>query len=313
MNIPEHGGHPGSVSQRRRWLFIGMVMLVLIAVAVTGGLSYYVGSNLIHPQRKPITNTPDAYALVYKTIRFPSAVDQLQLSGWLIPATGETNKLVIEAHGYGQNRSSDAPALPVAKALHEAGIAVLLFDFRGEGESSGNKVSVGLYEQRDLRGAIAYARRLGYRHIGVIGYSMGAATALEVASADQGVEATIADSPFANLYDYLSRHFSVWTHLPNWPFTPEILFELRVFDHLNAHRVDPERDAAKLGQAPVLLIAGTADKTIPMSNSLALYRALRHDRSASLWIVPGAKHVGAYRVEPQRYLERVVGFFDQCL
>lgn len=280
---------------------------------VTGGIAYAVVWNLIHPTRVPITVTPAHEGLDYLPVKFSSMVDHLRLSGWLIPAARSTERLVIEAHGYHENRDSNTPALPVAAALHKAGDAVLMFDFRDEGRSQGNEVTVGLYEQRDLRGAVNYARSLGYRHIGVIGYSMGAATALEVAAKDSAVQAVIADSSFANLYRYLSVHMPRWTHLPNWPFTPEIFIELYVFNGLDVRRVNPRKDVAVFRHRPVLLIAGTADHIVPMSNSKALYRAMCRDHAASLWIVPGAKHVGAYTVAPQQYLTRVTAFFRHAL
>ena len=201
----------------------------------------------------------------------------------------------------------------VAAALHRAGDAVLMFDFRGEGRSQGKEVTVGLHERRDLRGAVNYARRLGYHHIGMIGYSMGAATVLEVAAKDRAVQAVIADSAFANLYQYLRAHMSRWSHLPNWPFTPEILVELRVFNGLDVRQVNPEKDVARFRNRPVLLIAGTADQVVPMRNSQILYRAMRRDPAARLWVVPGARHVGAYLVTPGEYLARVTAFFRRSL
>lgn len=293
-----------------KYFAFGLVALLLAFVVVTGGISYDVAWKLIHPARKAIVKTPSSYDLGYRAITFPSAVDHLLLSGWLIPAAIPSKTLVIEAHGYRENRSSNAPSLPVADALHKAGDAVLMFDFRAEGKSQGDVVSVGLYEQRDLRGAVAYAQKLGYSHIGVIGYSMGASTALEVASSDPVIGAVVADSPFSNLYKYLQLHMSEWTHLPNWPFTPEILWELKAFNNLNARLVDPEKMMARLGQRPIMLIAGTADKTIPMRNSESLYKALERDKMASLWEVKGAKHVGAYIVHPKQYLLRVTHFFS---
>lgn len=305
------------MSQRRRNLvWIGLAAcagVALLSVLATGFVAFYVSWGLIHPARLPVTRTPAAYGLPYRPVRFPSRVDHLRLAGWLIPAG--SRRIVIEAHGYRENRASEKPALPVARALHRAGIAVLMFDFRDEGRSAGSEVTVGLYEQRDLAGAVQYARRLGYRHIGVIGYSMGAATALEVAASDPAVEATVADSPFADLYSYLQRHLSRWTHLPSWPFNREIFFELRWIYGLNPRRVDPAKDLRHFGQRPLLLIAGTADKTVPPSNSEQLYRELRgeHDQRASLWLVPGARHVGAYSRRPDRYLTKVTRFFRRYL
>ncbi len=298
-----------------KWVGVSLTALTVLATLGTGAVSFDVGWRLTHPTRRPITKTPAAYGLAYGPVRFPSRVDHLRLSGWLLPASGRARGLVIEAHGYHSNRSWDPPALPVAAALHHAGYAVLMFDFRDEGRSPGHQVSVGLYEQRDLLGAVDYARRLGYRRIGVIGYSMGAATALEVAATDSAVQAVVADSPFANLARFLHRHLTHWSGLPAWPFTPEILWELRLCCHLNARRVDPVRDLRHIGQRPILLIAGTADHTVPDTDSETLYRELHrdHDRNARLWLVAGAHHVGAYSAEPKRYLERVTAFFDRYL
>lgn len=298
----------------RVWRVLAVLTGLLgLSVFATGVVAFYVTWGLVHPARQPITRTPAAFGLPYRSIRFPSRVDHLDLKGWLIP--GGSRRIVIEAHGYRENRSSDAPALPVARALHRADIAVLMFDFRDEGRSPGKEVTVGLYEQRDLSGAVRYARKLGYRHIGVIGYSMGAATALEVAGSDRAVEATVADSPFANLSAYLQRHLSQWTGLPSWPFNPEISLELRWLYGLNPRRVDPERSLRHFGQRPLLLIAGTADTTVPPSNSQRLYRELRgeHDQRARLWLVSGATHVGAYGRHPSQYVATVVRFFRRYL
>lgn len=294
-------------------MILSGAVLLLGFVLVTGGVAYKVVWSLIHPTRIPITETPEHVGLAYHPIEFKSLIDHISLSGWLIPAAKPTNKLVIEAHGYHQNRESDKPALPVAAALHKAGYAVLMFDFRDEGLSKGHEVTVGLFEQRDLEGAVKFAKSMGYDHIGIIGYSMGAATALEVASKDPTVQAVVADSPFANLYRYLKVHMPEWTHLPNWPFTPEIFIELRLINGLDVKKVDPEKDIAGMRHLPILLIAGTADHVVPMRNSLELYRSLHNDPNAKLWIVTNAGHVGAYKVMPKKYLERVTVFFEHAL
>lgn len=295
--------------------FFLKILLLLVVVAPLGslGLSFYVGWHLTHPTRMPITRTPALYHLAYRVVRFPSRVDKLQLHGWLIPASVPTRKIVIEAHGYRHNRSGEKPLLPVAKALHEAGFAVLMFDFRDEGNSPGREVTVGFYEIRDLLGAVDYARLLGFRHIGVYGLSMGASIALQATADDSEIQATVADSPFADLYSYLEANMPIWTHLPNWPFTSEILWELCVFEGLDSRKVDPLADLAHWRPRPLLLIAGTADHTVPVRNSRKLYQQVRSDSQDSLWLVPGAKHIGAYSIDPKAYEQRVVGFFNSYL
>lgn len=172
---------------------------------------------------------------------------------------------------------------------------------------------MGWQEQRDLLGAVDYARQLGYRSIGLYGMSMGASTALEVTARDSAVAATVADSPFADLYTYLTAKMPVWTHLPNWPFTSEILWELKTFAGIDAHQVNPLSDLAHWQPRPLLLIAGTSDTTIPPANSEALFREVKQHPVDSLWIIPGAKHVGGIDVVPAEYLGRVVTFFETYL
>lgn len=290
-----------------------MIVILLITLA-TFGLSYYVQWNLTHPARVAIKGTPADVGLTYQSVKFPSRQDKLSIQGWLIPASqAGGDKMVIETHGYRGNRSQDQPALPTAKSLHDAGFSVMMFDFRDEGESPGNTVSVGLFETRDLLGAVDYAKSLGYKHIGIIGFSMGASTALEATTRDTDVQATIADSPFASLHDYLVTNMPVWTHLPNWPFTPEILWEVKTFTGLNAVQVDPLADLKTWTPRPLLLIAGSADTTIPMRNSTLLYDEVRQNPQDSLWIVDGAKHVGAYKVNPSTYESKVTAFFTTYL
>lgn len=297
-----------------RWVLriaVGVMVLAILAWLATMAIGYVVAEKLTHPARKPISTSPAAYGLKYESIRFPSRVDHLMLAGWLIPAARPTDRIVIEAHGYRQNRVLDHPALPVAKALHDAGFAVLMFDFRDEGESPGSEVTVGDYELRDLLGAIDYAHKLGYDEVGLIGYSMGASTALEATAADPSVDATIADSPFDDLETYLQQNLSVWTNLPSFPFNGEILWEVKHLFGLDPNAVDPLKQLASAKPRPILLIAGTADTTIPPSNSEALYDELhRRDPEDTLWLVPGAKHVGAYDVEPKAYVQHVVDFFE---
>lgn len=296
-----------------KYIAVTLFTVLILVFLGTMGLSYYVGSQLIHPARKPVTRTPAIYKLAYKPISFPSETDDTRLSGWLIPADSSSGRLVIEAHGYKDNRSDIAAALPVANALHGAHIATILFDFRASGNSFGSTVTVGLKEKGDLLGAVKFAQSKGYDHIGIIGYSMGASTTLMATAADDSIEAAIADSPFANLQRYLESHLPIWSGLPAWPFTGEIIWEIRTFDGLDPSKVDPDLVLQHWKTRPLMLIAGKDDQKIPYQNSIRLYHIIQSNPSDTLWLVPGAKHVGAYKVKPNVYLHKVTSFFERNL
>jgi dipeptidyl aminopeptidase/acylaminoacyl peptidase len=317
VTSPRTHGWPAVAAKPRRKLWKRLAWILatalLVMVLATFGVSYYVGWSMTHPARLAVKGSPADYGMKYTDVTFPAREDHLNLKGWLIPADTATDKIVIFSHGYKGNRANIDAALPTMKALHDAGFTVLAFDYRDEGESDGSLVSVGFYEVRDLLGAVDWAAQHGYHKIGVIGYSMGASTALVAAAKDDRIQAVVADSPFANLHDYLEENLPVWSHLPNWPFTPEILWECRVFNGLDSRQVDPLSGLAAWKPRPLLLIAGTADDTIPMTNSQALYNVVKNNLDDQLWIVDGATHVKAYNVNPQVYETKVTSFFTRYL
>lgn len=101
--------------------------------------------------------------------------DELVLSGRLYGDHHEA--LVILTH----MRPNDQTAwFPFAQELADYGYAALTFDFRGYGASQGDQDFDKLDE--DLRAAINYMRARGRETIFLVGASMGATTAIEVAS-----------------------------------------------------------------------------------------------------------------------------------
>lgn len=292
-------------------LLLGLITLISIAVLGCMGISAYIGWNLTHPNRLPLVGNPNEYGLKYQNVLFSSREDNLKLSGWYIPAEN-SKAIVIQAHGYGGSRTKDEPSLPVAQALVQKGISVLMFDFRDSGESGGSLVSVGDFEQRDLLGAYDYVKSLGYQDIGIIGYSMGASTAAVVASHETDIKSLVLDSPFADLQEYLQVCMPVWTKLPNFPFTYLIIHEIPVLTGINPENVSPLHEIGKFGKRPILFIAGADDDTIPMVNSKELYEMVNNSQD-EFWVVPKAKHVGAYSVRPEQYLNKVTKFFVSSL
>ncbi len=178
-------------------------------------------------------------------------------------------------------------------------------------------VSVGDFEQRDLKGAIDYVKNLGYTNIGIIGYSMGASTTAVVAANENEIKSVVLDSPFADLTDYLQVNMSYWTNLPNIPFTPLVLNEIPVLTGINPDNVSPLREIHKFKNRPILFIAGDADDKVPIENTKNLWEKVNNSRvdnyKDEFWVVPGAKHVGAYTIAPDQYLEKVSKFFVNSL
>src|SRR5205823_8740962 len=102
---------------------------------------------------------------------------------------------VVVVHGHGGNRHT---SLAYASCLYPD-LTLLLPDLRGHGDSEGRHTSVGYYERYDVIGAATYLRSLGYGPIGVLGISMGGATAILAAAESDAIDAVAADSSFAAL------------------------------------------------------------------------------------------------------------------
>lgn len=303
------------VSRRRRgralrWAAAGVLLLAVLGVV---GVSVYVGWSLTHAQPRPVDTDPSEFGLAYEAVEF-QASDGILLRGWFIPAESGS-RTVIFAHGYTSNRlESGVPALGLARSLVESGFNVLLFDFRNSGESDGDVTTLGYHEVKDLHGAVDWLKReraAQAEKIGVIGFSMGAVTAILAAAGEPGIEAVVADSPFSDLRSYLAENMPVWTGLPDVPFTWTILSLLPPLLGLEMDAVSPRAVMPHLEQ-PVLLIHTDGDNAIPVTESEILAAAGRPDRT-ELWVVPGTRHVGARQVDPAAYDSRVIEFFRRAL
>lgn len=297
----------------RKWikyLIWGVSVLLILALLVCIGISAYVGWNLTHPEREPITSSPADYGLAYEDVTFPSRDGEVNLKGWFLPAEIEAKMTLIMAHGYEHNRqNSGLPALEFAKPLVAAGYQLLLFDFRNSGESEGDMTSVGQFEKQDLLGAIDWVKQHYNQPIGLIGYSMGASTALITAAEAPEVVGVVADSPFNNLRNYLEDNLSIWSDLPNFPFTPLIMTIIPPLTGMDPDEVDPLSSVDQIYPRPVLFIHGDGDDAIPYQHSEAMYQ--KHPDVFTLWIPKGAGHIEGYNMYPEEYTEKVIQFFDK--
>ena len=190
---------------RIKRLVLVAVVILFIAVGALMGVSYWVGYKLAHPAHLPLSSNPAWWGMRFHNVEFNVSTHSLRLKGWWIPAIG-SDLTVIMTHGYRNNRvGHTVPQLAVARALHVMGANVLMFDFRGSGDSAGHLASVGIFEQRDILAAdhAVLTRWRPKSTVVLLGYSMGASSALMAAAEDPRVAGVIADSPFADLTQYL--------------------------------------------------------------------------------------------------------------
>lgn len=282
------------------------------ACGLLSGIAFYIVETITRPTKpsplKERTLTPFELDLPAETVTFPPRLGRHRVHGWFIPYPGATSTIIV-CPGY---RSSKSDTLGICGFLWKAGHNVLTFEYHGHGADVGTMITLGYREQEDFLGALSHAKqRAPGTHVGVLGYSMGAAVAIMCSSHSSDIEAIIADSSFATHTRVIDYQVRRRLHIPAAPF-------VWLADHLLAwkagyrfRQIEPLRDITSLTSQPVLIIHGGADTAIDPRDALLLYDAAQGPKE--LWIVPDADHCGAYFVDRPKYVRRVIDFFEQHL
>jgi len=119
---------------------------------------------------------------------------------------------VVYCHG---NSSSRLEALTVMAGLLQNGFSLFAFDFSGCGQSEGEYISLGWFEQDDVLTAVEFlSQQPVVSVVGLWGRSMGAVSCLLAASRNLPIAALVLDSPFASFKQLaLDTGSSVWRML----------------------------------------------------------------------------------------------------
>ena len=271
----------------------------------------YIANQMTLAVRNPLQSTPADFGMAYEAVAFPSLGDQIPLRGWYIGKGGRQTILMLHAKD-GRRDDPTIGLMEIARGLVQHGYNVFVFDFRGHGESGGTRVGVASLEVRDVGGALEYLKTRGITQVGTLGFSMGAATALNSAAVYPAMHVVVADSPFADFQELLNYHMVTDAHLPAL-FTPGTMFISWPLFGMDFGNDKPARALAQLGSRPVLLIHSANDTDVPMSHDRELQAAGASDPNLRTWLVPGAAHVRAFRTLPDEYMRRVTEFFDEFL
>ncbi|MFD1707756.1 alpha/beta hydrolase [Siminovitchia sediminis] len=305
------GKRPGTWNKKKITLISGII-LMLLTIAACIGISIYVGTSLIKPEKQAVELLPSDYEMDYRDIEFVSRDQTTKLSGWVLEPLVPVKMNVIFAHGYKGNRyQENIPFLPLANNLLADGYRVIMFDFRNAGESGGDMTTVGAMEKLDLLGAIDWTTANYKEPVGLLGISMGASTSILAAAESEEVVAVVADSPFSDLDDYLEENMPAWTNLPNFPFTPLILTIIPLMADIDLEEASPVSVLDKVSPRPILFIHNKGDGSIPYTESEIM--AKKDPEHFSIWLTDGEGHVKSFEQNTEEYVDRVKTFFEAAL
>lgn len=281
-----------------------------LGAAVYVAVAYRIASGVTAAERIDVEGDPSDFRRPFERVRFAPRRSNLFLDGWYLPGRADM-PTVIFVHGISSNRTGGGATTELAAMLNERGFGALLFDLRGHGRSGGDRVSGGWHERMDVLGAFDYLRSRGARAsgIGVIGVSMGAASAALAAAEEPNLRALVLDSPFARAAELVNREVALVTPLPAWLaalFKPlGALIARRLYD-IDLSAISPETAVAALGY-PIFVIHGSEDDRVPPEHSRRVYQA--SPDGSRLWVLDGIPHAGAFSERKTEYADRVASYF----
>jgi len=256
MAAPEHpvedpngGRHerPRSSLARRLTRLAAVVSATYLGVCI---LVYGFQSRLIYFPSRDLRSTPREIALEFEDVSLTGS-DGVRIHAWFVPAP-DRRRHVIFAHG---NAGNLADRLATIKMLHDSGLNVLAFDYRGYGRSDGAPSEKGTY--RDAQAAWEYVTRdrgVAPADVVLFGRSLGGAVMIDLAGRHEP-GALVVESTFTSLADVGAVHYPL---LPvRW---------------LLSYRYDSK---SKIGRitCPKLFLHGRDDSLIPLTMARDLFDA----------------------------------------
>ena len=259
------------------WLLPFVLALAVIAFVLAIHLGF-------RAPRIPERGTPADQGIEYRELRIPGPAGN-RLHAWLLPRDTARGSIIL-LHGWGGNAEM---MLPLALPFWRAGLQVLLLDARNHGRSDRHGHSSLPVFAEDLQTAIDWLRQHHPRQLqrlALLGHSVGAGAVLFAASQRPDVDAVIAVAAFAHPQRVMRRTLAP-LHLPEWL----VRLVLRYVEHIIGHRFDeiaPINTLCRI-DAPVLLVHGDADRTVPLEDARDIIGHCPSPRHRLL-VIPGADH-----------------------
>jgi pimeloyl-ACP methyl ester carboxylesterase len=281
----------------------GTIRRIGLALAGAAAAAYALGAALLvrGPDRfvdfpeHELPLTPGALGIDYREVWLRAGPHRALVHGWWLP-NGRNARAVLLLPGTGRPK---AGLVHVAAAMHAAGAAVLMIDYRGLGRSDRGPLSeASMFEDAEAAWhELRWHQPEGGRRL-VYGHSLGAAAALELAARYPDAEGVVVEGAPTSMRELLR---GTW------------VAALYPVDRLLAGRFDVTAKIRRLNVA-LLVVHGRRDPIVPPAMGLELYA--RAPGRKALLLVDAAAHADAARVDADAYqaaFERLMPGPDRAL
>jgi len=270
-----------------------LLHLLLVVFITWCGIAlylYFSQSRLLYYPELPsrtIEVTPAAVGLSYENVQLLAA-DDTRLHAWFVPATASRGTLLF-SHG---NAGNIGHRLHSIRQFNSLGLDVLIYDYRGFGESEGKPTEAGTY--LDVKAAWDYLlveREIAPRQIVIFGRSLGAAIAAELASQHPSA-GVILESAFTSVPDMAA---SIYPWLP-----------VRL---LSRYQYNSLEKIARI-TSPLLLVHSRGDEIVPFDQGERLFAQANEPKQ---FLELSGGHNDGNHVSHDIYMETLQRFLDGIL
>lgn len=225
-----------------------IVIIVIVVYILFAGFLFITQSRYVYYPERVITANPGHIGLTFENVSIQTE-DNLTLSGWYIPKD-DSRGVLLFCHG---NAGNIGHRLESIRLFHQLGLDILIFDYRGFGQSEGKTTEEGTYKDAEaIWRYLVNERQVSPDRIVIFGRSLGGAVASWLASRyTPGL--LVLESTFTSISDIAA---SIYPYLP-----VRLLLRFKY------------NTAEYLGEVncPILIIHSRDDEMMPFSHGQRLF------------------------------------------
>ncbi len=237
-----------------------------------------------------------------------------QLDAWIVyPRLPRKRRWAVHVHGRG---AKPEETLRGVAPLARAGVTSLIIYYRNdERQPSGrsSRYGLGVSESRDVEAAVGKTLKLGAERVTLVGWSMGGTASLLAAANGvhrHHIDGLVLDSPGVDWPGILRWHTTL-KRAPLWIANLGMrMLRTGIISSGEAGGTDvwsltPESLSRGIS-VPTLILASPDDRYVPWEGARSLAKLC--PQFVQLVVVPGARHVRLWNVDPERWEQAVLDF-----
>ncbi|MFT5396273.1 MAG: fermentation-respiration switch protein FrsA (DUF1100 family) [Gammaproteobacteria bacterium] len=267
-------------------IFIIVSTWVLLAILI-----YFFQPKLIFFPHSGIEATPELISLQYEDITL-TTTDSEVLNAWWIPHP-EARGTLLFLHGNAGNISHRLDSIDI---FHQLGLSVLIIDYRGYGNSTGEPSEQGTYLDAETAwNYLINEKNVESDHIIIFGRSLGGAVATWLAEKNPPA-GLIVESSFTSVAD-MGKHY--------YPYLPTSLLARIKYSSI---------DRIANIKSPTLFIHSKHDEVIPYKYGKQLFtEALKETTTTKSFLDTTGGHNNGFLISGKQYIDGLNRFITDIV